>query len=142
MPNPQSVSEWLAVADRHAETARTLLGAGQYDNGWFHAGLSVECTLKAAIMHTERLNRWPERHERRELYTHVLHRLLDIAGVDLNQVISEPVAPALHVTLSWQRGEGYNPNAMPRKVASDMVEAATGINGVNRWIETRFRLPR
>jgi hypothetical protein len=36
--------------------------------------------------------------------------------------------------LQWDRGQGYDPSPMPRKVARSMIEAAFGDNGVVTWI--------
>ena len=88
------------------------------------------------------LNRWPDRNERREYYTHNLSQLLRLAQIDIFQLDPDPIRAKLGVVLLWQRGEGYNPTSMPTNVARDMCESALGEEGVNRWIESRFRLVR
>lgn len=54
MADPNSPSEWLALAAQHEASARVLaenkIAAGQ---ALFHAGLAVECALKAYIMYSE-----------------------------------------------------------------------------------------
>src|SRR4051812_25107550 len=69
--DPTSADEWLALSRQHEASAKLLcenkVAAAQ---GMFHAGLSVECALKAYIMRGERLNGWPSKLTRPELYTH------------------------------------------------------------------------
>lgn len=139
---PDSADEWLILAERHEAGARQLLEAGSTDLAWFNAGLSVECMLKAAIMRKDGLNRWPERPSRPDLWTHDLTRLAKAAGINLPGLITDPISAAFLVVLLWRRGEGYNPKTMPLRVASDMVLAATGKDGVNQWIAKRFQLIR
>lgn len=68
--DPQSPFEWLAVAKQHETSARLLaesrVAAAQ---AYSHAGFAVECALKAYIMRMGRLNGWPDRDSRPELYT-------------------------------------------------------------------------
>jgi hypothetical protein len=93
-------------------------------------------------MKVERLNRWPDRDQRKELYTHNLAWLLRHLNVDVLQLGSDAICAPLNVVLLWRRAEGYNPAAMPARVARDMCDAALGEDGVNRWIENRFQLVR
>lgn len=83
-------------------------------------------------MWKERLNRWPDRGARGELYTHDLRKLLEISGID--QSTRDPIGPSWAVVLQWDREQGYDPAPMPRKVARSMVEAAFGEKGVVTWI--------
>lgn len=135
MADPQSVEESLMLARQHEATARLVaedkLAAGQ---ALFHAGLGVECALKAYIMWRERLNGWPSKDARKELYTHDLRELAEIAGI--RKAPDDPVAPALHIMLQWDRNQGYDPKPMPRKVARSYVEAAFGERGVVTWLRS------
>lgn len=110
------------------------LAAGQ---AAFHAGLAVECALKAYIWHIERFNQWPDKNSRPDLYHHNLRRLKDIAGIVIKSTDSN--APTWHVMLSWDRNQAYDPKPMPRKVARDYVEAAFGENGVVTWIRAQLK---
>ena len=80
--DPQSPAEWTALARQHEESARLLAEnravAGQ---AYFHVGIAAECALKAYIMWRERLNSWPDKALRPELYTHDLRKLVRIAGI-------------------------------------------------------------
>jgi hypothetical protein len=82
MADPNSPGEWLALASQHERSARVLaedkIAAGQ---ALFHAGLAVECALKAYIMQRERLNGWPSKEARPELYVHDLRQLREIADL-------------------------------------------------------------
>lgn len=98
----------------------------------FASGLAVECALKAYIMHKERLNRWPERNERPELYSHSIDELRRIAGIIIDH--REPSAPSWAMMTQWNRNQDYTPGRMPRKVARSWVEAAFGAKGVVTWI--------
>jgi hypothetical protein len=138
MPDPNSPSEWLVLAAQHERSARVLaddkIAAGQ---ALFHAGMGVECALKAYIMHRERLNGWPSREARPELYTHNIRKLREIADLPLDP--RSPQASGWHLFLQWDRGQGYDPKTMPRKVARSWVEAAFGNEGLVKWIRQLCR---
>lgn len=140
MSDPQSVDEWLKLANRHSDGARTLLAAKQFELAWENSGFAVECALKAAIMRSERLNAWPERSSRPDLHVHDITKLAERAGLNLPDLAADPIYPAWLVVRMWRRGDSYNPNDKPRKIAEDMVEAACGAMGVIKWIEVRFHL--
>jgi hypothetical protein len=97
-----------------------------------HVGFATECALKAYIMWSERLNSWPDKGSRPDLYTHDLRKLVEIAGIELRT--TDPIGPSWATVLQWDRGQGYDPNPMPRKVARSMIEAAFGEEGVVTWI--------
>jgi hypothetical protein len=132
--DPRSPAEWMALAQQHEEAAQLLADsrtvAGQ---AYFHVGSATECALKAYIMWRERLNSWPDRTSRPELYTHDLRRLVQIAGIALPT--KGPLGPSWKVVLDWDRNQGYDPTPMPRKVARSMIEAAFGQEGVVTWIK-------
>lgn len=137
MADPNTPEEWLGLAEQHRITAFAVIGnkvaAGQAQ---FHAGLAVECALKALIMRRERLNGWPSRDARQELYTHDLRNLREIAGIVISP--RDPQAPAWHLFLQWDRNQGYDPRPMPRKVAKSWIEAAFGPIGIVTWIRQNF----
>jgi hypothetical protein len=112
--DPQSPSDWLSLARQHERAAGVLadnrLAAAQ---AYFHVGLATECALKAYIMWRERLNIWPDRGSRPELYTHDLRKLVEIAGIE--PTTRDPIGPSWATVLQWDRGQGYDPSPMPRK---------------------------
>jgi hypothetical protein len=131
--DPNTPEEWLSLADQHQATALAVVGhrlaAGQ---AMFHAGLAVECALKAYIMRRERLNGWPSRDTRPELYVHDLRKLREMAGIAIGS--RDPQTPSWHLFLQWDRSQGYDPKPMPRKVAKAWIEAAFGPAGLVTWI--------
>lgn len=133
--DPNSPSEWLALAAQHEVSARLLaenkIGAGQ---SVFHVGLAVEAALKAYIMYVERLNGWPSKEARPELYTHDLRALVKAAGIKLTPL--DPRAASWHLVLQWDRGQGYEPQTPSRKFARSWVRAASGEEGVVTWIRS------
>ena len=123
----------MALAAQHEQSARVLardrVAAGQ---AFFHVGIAAECSLKAYIMWNERLNSWPARGLRPDLYTHNLWKLVQIAGIALNT--KDPIGPSWKVVLDWDRNQAHDPKPMPRRVARSMIEAAFGPQGVVTWI--------
>ena len=120
------VRQHEAAARRLAEDRDTAAQA------YFHVGSAAEFALKAYIMWKERLNSWPDRDARRELYTHDLTTLVEIAEIELTT--TDPTGASWKTVLDWDRSQGYDPNPMPRKVARSMIEAAFGEKGVVTWI--------
>ncbi|WP_273795133.1 hypothetical protein [Brucella intermedia] len=137
MYTPRSISDWLALVEHHERVALAMvndkLAAGQ---AAFHAGLAVECALKAYIWHVERFNQWPDKGSRPDLYHHNLRKLKGIAGVTIKATDNN--APSWHVMLSWDRNQGYDPQPMPRKVAKSYIEASFGDEGVVTWIRAQL----
>src|SRR5579863_8339186 len=131
--NPKSPSEWLRLAHQHEASARLLaedrIAAAQ---AYSHVGFATECALKAYIMWKERLNTWPDKSLREEVYTHDLRRLVQIARIELKP--GDPIGPSWAVVLQWDREQAYDPARMPRRVARSMVDAAFGDRGVVTWI--------
>jgi hypothetical protein len=101
--DPQSPFEWLPLAKQHEAAslapADNRLAAAQ---AYFHVGLATECALKAYIMWSERLNIWPDKGSRPELYTHDLRKLVKIAGIELRT--RDPIGPGWAVVLQWTEG--------------------------------------
>ena len=133
MADPASVEEWLSLARQHQVAAEMMANNREAAaQGHLHAGFAVECALKAYIMRRERLNAWPSKEARPDLYTHNLRALKEVAGIEVGP--RDATAASWLVALQWDRNQGYDPERMPRKVARSMVEAAFGANGVVSWI--------
>lgn len=128
-----SVEEWIELADVARKMASLALrDASTRSAAWSQCGFSVECLLKAAIMRQERLNCWPTRASRRELYTHDLEALARILGWTIEP--SHPIAPAWAVVIQWRREDMYS-NKMTGVVAQSLFDAVfSESEGVSTWI--------
>jgi len=100
--------------------------------GYMYVGFAVESALKAFICKKERFNRWPDRKDDPELYTHDLLKLFNRAGIIVDR--SSAYAPCWRLVFQWNRAQGYHHGTMPRKVAKSFFEAAFGEYGVVTWL--------
>lgn len=92
-------------------------------------------------MSKERLNRWPDRGEDDELWTHDLERLLARLGHPLAAFDPrDPIAARLKLVMEWRRSHSYSMTKLELKFTRDMVDAALGASGVVAWIADRYRL--
>lgn len=136
-----SPDEWVALCRRYIGDAKALRDLQRAEGAWLAAGFAVECSLKAAIMKKERLNRWPDRASAPGLWTHDLRDLFRRLGIDpLSFDPRSPVAPALKMVLDWRREHGYSVGKVPAKLARDICEAAFGSNGTIQWLADLYRL--
>jgi hypothetical protein len=136
-----SADEWAQLCGRYRADSRALLDARRPDGAWLAAGFAVECCLKAAIMKKERLNRWPDRDEAPDLWSHDLMGLFKRLGIDpLKFDHKHVVAPSLKTVLDWRRDHGYSVGKLPLKNADSMYRAAFEANGVVEWIAGLYRL--
>jgi hypothetical protein len=137
MGDPASVDHWLMLARQHEVTARLAADSKEAcAQALFHCGIGLECVLKAYIMHKERLNSWPSKAAREELYTHDIRKLMAIAGLTI--AATQPQAAGWLVMQQWDRNQAYDPKRMPRRVARAYVEACFGKEGVATWIKSSF----
>lgn len=90
-------------------------------------------------MRAEGLNRWPDRSERRDLYTHNLSVLLKKAGLDAamldEMVATTDIGIAWAVSKDWSYNSRYATGLKPRD-ARDIVRAIHEAGGIGllRWI--------
>jgi hypothetical protein len=132
---------WLALFKRYRGDALVLLKAGHVDGAWLNSGFAMECCLKAAIMKKERLNRWPDKEDAPDLWTHELWSLFRRLGIEPHKFDSRnPIAPALKTVLDWRREDGYSIGKRPKRTAEDICEAAFGTDGVAEWLAQHYRL--
>jgi hypothetical protein len=101
---------------------------------WMAAGYAVEFALKALIMRRERLNGWPSKEARPELYTHNLRILFREAGLQTGSVPPE-LRGAVRTVLDWDRAHEYTSGRMSRANARSMVRAAFDRGGVVAWLQ-------
>ncbi|MBU4434654.1 MAG: hypothetical protein KKC14_09600 [Alphaproteobacteria bacterium] len=100
---------------------------------WMAAGFAVEFSLKALIIRRERLNAWPSREARPDLYTHNLRGLFEAAGVDLTRT-PRALRGSIRTVLDWIRAHEYSSGRMSRANARSMVSAAFDREGVVAWL--------
>jgi HEPN domain-containing protein len=100
---------------------------------WMAAGFAVEFALKALIIRRERLNSWPSKEHRPELYTHSVRDLFQAAKVELKAAPRE-LRGALRTVLDWNRAHEYTSGRMSRANARSMVSAAFDPEGVVAWL--------
>jgi hypothetical protein len=135
----ESVEEWIALYRVHRRSAEVLIDDPlAFPQAWSNAGFCVECLLKAAIMSSQRLNRWPSRTERRDLYVHTIRDLVTLLGASISP--DDRAAPAWHVAMSWQRGHTYVAT-MPKVVATDCMSAVFCEEGVVEWLFQNYLQP-
>jgi hypothetical protein len=102
---------------------------------WLASGFAVEFSLKALIIKRERLNAWPSKDARPDLYTHDLRGLFQAAGIDLKSV-PEALRGSVRTVLDWNRAHEYTSGQMSRANARSMVAAAFDQHGVVVWLNS------
>jgi HEPN domain-containing protein len=133
---PESAEDWAALARRKLSSARHLFQIRQNVEAYVQCGFAVECALKARIMTSRRLNRWPDFDA--ELFTHDLPKLLALAGLEADMLAeataASRVAENWMVAKDWHHRARYLIFMKPRR-ARDMLEA-TGetTTGLVEWI--------
>ena len=132
----ETVEEWIELYRTQRKIAEMLVrDPTVYVQAWSHAGFSIECLIKAAIMSQQRLNRWPSRKERKDLYVHTIQELLALLGDKIDPL--DPAAPAWAIMFRWERSHTYVAK-MPRLVAEDCLESAFSSDGVAQWLFTKY----
>ena len=102
---------------------------------WLASGFAVEFALKAAIIQRQRLNAWPTKEARPDLYTHSLRELFVSAEIDL-KAVPKNLRGAVRTVLDWNRAHEYTSRRMSRANARSMVTAAFDDKGVVAWIRS------
>lgn len=123
------------VESKRAVAAATVEDRLACNEAWLAAGFAVEFAIKALIMRKERLNAWPSKEARAELYTHELGQLFRVAGIDLKK-IPKPLRAAVRTVLDWNRAHEYASGRMARANARSMVAAAFDEEGVVAWLNS------
>lgn len=102
---------------------------------WLASGFAVEFSLKALIIKRERLNAWPTKDARPDLYTHDLSDLFQSAGIDF-KAVPKGLRGSVRTVMDWNRAHEYTTGQMSRANARSMVAAAFDQNGVVAWLTT------
>lgn len=102
---------------------------------WMASGFAVEFALKALIIKRQRLNSWPSKEARPDLYTHDLRGLFQAAQID-PKTAPTALRGSLRTVLDWNRGHEYTSGRMSRANARSMVTAAFDQHGVVAWLRS------
>lgn len=140
---PIAAIDWATRARQYVADAKVLLGARSWQTAYSHAGLATEMALKAYIMHHTRMNAWPDRRTRPDLYTHSLNDLAAIAG--LRPALEQEVVNVSSLGVAWMTVKDVDINSrypmgqlFPRKLAEDAVGGVDG-RGLVEWLLTGIR---
>jgi hypothetical protein len=130
-------NDWLEKALQQLAAARALAERGLWADCYYHAGFALECALKYRIMVRNGWNRWPERGERRELYSHNLTELAYHADISHRLIVAfdadEPLARTWAIAKDWTNETRYDPRPFPRVRGEDMLWAVDEM-GLVRWL--------
>lgn len=133
---PLTADAFLRMAESKKIVARaTVDDRLACREAWLASGFAVEFTLKALIIRRERLNGWPSKDARPDLYTHDLRGLIHAAGIDL-QSIPKSLRGAMRTVLDWNRAHEYTSGQMSRANARSMVSAVFDEDGVVAWLHS------
>jgi hypothetical protein len=132
--------DFQRLAKMRLSDARVLLRSGNNEGAYYLAGLAVECALKSAIARrTSRHDFPPKPKIVYSMYDHDLNKLL--VAADLETALNAAVAtnPALKanwlLVKDWTVESRYLVTGLS---AQDLYRAATGRNGVLRWLRQRW----
>lgn len=133
MNNPE---DWFRHARNKYHAAAAIRDNRRLGKECHHlCGVSIEFALKGAIMKRHRLNQWPDRESRPDLYTHNLRTLFEALGIQQNG-LSIDLRVNLRTVLNWSRSSEYVDEKLPRKEVVQFYDAAYGTNGVMQWLMT------
>ena len=130
-----TAEEWAAVARRKLGSAKVLRQTKRWEDAYHLAGEALECALKAKIMRHQRLNSWPSRAARPELYVHDPTALMLHAGLEPALLVE--VTAATSTGTSWLVAKDWTVNSsryatkVKLRLARDMVDA---VEELIRWM--------
>ncbi len=135
-------SDFQRLAAVRIREARTLLGAGMFDGGYYLAGYSIECALKSCIAKRTRKNDFPDKDFVRDCYTHSLEALIKHAGLkpalEAESKRSKPFELNWAVVKDWTEESRYGA-PVPEAKARALLSAITAPRvGLLPWIRKRW----
>ena len=139
MNNPGSSSEWFSLCDRKLADIQALVTHGSADGAYQILAEAAECAAKGAIMRREGMNRWPDKDERPDLYSHNLVELFAASSLldcirDKNLTSRE--TRICYGTLKGLHLRRYERRGMPRKTVRGLIEAFTNDGyGLLQWLK-------
>lgn len=132
--------DFKALADLRISEAKALLNSRKEQGAYYLAGYAVECALKACIAKkTKRFQFPPKAEDVREVYSHRLEKLVEVAGLKGQrdrELKSNPLFAANWKTVKdWTEESRYKTTGLNGK---DMYNAVVGADGVLPWIKQRW----
>lgn len=126
------------LADRRIEDAKILIDGARYDAGYYLAGYSVECGLKACVANLWKSEAFPERSFVPVVYIHDLKKLIDLAYLrskfDADTGTNAMLFGYWGTVLAWTEHSRYDNKG--DAAARELYEAITnGTDGVLPWIK-------
>jgi hypothetical protein len=128
-----------ALSEARLQEARALLGAGHHMGGYYLAGYSVECALKACIAGTIRPDVWPDRGFSQSIHTHSIEKLMGFAGLKQQFEADLGADPQLesrwgHLS-KWSEEDRYSRD-IDATDAADLIDAIENpSSGILTWIK-------
>ena len=121
--------------------ARALVGAGLFDGGYYLAGYSVECALKACIARGTRRFEFPDKKKVETSYSHNLRDLIRVAGLEDARLDHAHHDPAFgtnwDVVQLWSEQSRYERHGP--ESAHELLEAiGERRHGVISWIKLHW----
>lgn len=127
-----------SLADRRIVDAKVLIDGGRFDAGYYVAGYSVECGLKACIANLLKAEAFPEKSFASAIYIHDLKKLIDFAGLkalfDADIAANATLFGYWGTVLAWTEHSRYDNK--DESAARELYEAiANNPDGVLQWIK-------
>jgi hypothetical protein len=123
------------------QEARILLEANQYPGAYYLIGYAVECALKACVSKQVKRYDFPDKQFAKDAYTHVLLKLMGLAGLKLDfekdRKANTKLEDNWQVVKDWNESYRYD-LGITIKQAHDLYSACTGRDGILSWIRKRW----
>ncbi len=132
-------SRLIQLAEEKLDDARFLLADGRSSNAYYLAGYAVELLFKAVLSSRFRADTIPNRELVREIFTHDLTKLLNLADLRQDLADRQDADPQFRgrweVALKWKENSRYE-----IRDANEAIELLDAIDdpkhGVLPWLRT------
>jgi len=134
--DPITGADFQRLAGIRLGEATTLRGSGQYEGAYYLTGYAVECALKACICARQQPGHFPPKEKvARDLYSHNLSTLLDLAGLKtaMDTAADATLKAYWNVAKDWSEQSRYN---LPERQNAEQLYAAVADprHGVLQWL--------
>jgi hypothetical protein len=129
------------LAERRLADAKVLIDGGRFDGGYYMAGYSVECGLKACIANLWKSEVFPEKSFVSVVYIHDLKKLIELANLkgrfDADTTANAALFGFWGTVLAWTEHTRYDNKS--ETMARELYQAITdGTDGVLPWIRRHW----